>query len=272
MMPINEPDGEETKMMRRATPNDVKITIILLFLGSAAVGLGIPVLAAPVILLLPGYSLTTALFPGKGDLDEIERLLLIFGMNISLVPSMALAVNAFGFNLFGPVAPLFTSLSSATVFFTLVSVVRRNRINQQAWDITIPDLKIRWILPVILFLVAILAISGVQDDGPTEFYLLDKNGQIQDSYYHMSTHGPYITSEALVVVSNHEEEGRFTVEVKAEGEILEEHQFTLKSGEDWTHRFGYGLPNQNGSEDKVIDLVLYRDKEPIRRLHILIRK
>lgn len=273
MMPINEPDGEETKMMRRAIPNDVKITIILLFLGSAAVGLGIPVLAAPVILLLPGYSLTTALFPGKGDLDEIDRLLLIFGMNISLVPSMALAVNAFGFNLFGPVAPLFTSLSSATVFFTLVSVVRRNRISQPAWDIMIPDLKIRWILPVILFLVAILAISGLQDDGPTEFYLLDKNGPIQDSYYHFtSTPGPYITSEALIVVSNHEEEGRFTVEVKAEGEILEEHQFTLKRGEDWTHRFGYDLSNQNGSEDKVIDLVLYRDEEPIRRLHILIRK
>lgn len=260
-------------MMIRTIPNDVKITMLLLVLGFAAVGLGMPVLAAPIIILLPGYSLTTALFPGKNDPDETERLLLIFGMNISIVPSMALVVNALGFNLFGPGAPLLVGLSSATIFFTLVSVVRRDRICQQAWDFAIPDLKIRGIPPVILIIVAILAISGVQDDEPIEFYLLDKNGMIQDSYYSqiMSMSGPYTTSEALVVVSNHEAEGRFTVEVKADGEILEEHQFTLKSGEDWTHRFRYDLPNQNDSEKKVIDFVLYRDKEPIRRLHILIR-
>lgn len=260
--------------MRQTIPNDVQITMLLLILGVTGVGLGIPVVAAPTILLLPGYSLTTALFPGKRDLEEIDRLLLIFGMNISTVPSLALMVNAFGFTLFGPGAPLFTTLSSATIFFTLISVVRRNRLTRPAWDFTIPDLEIRWVAPLILIVVALLAISSVQDDEPTEFYLLDKNGQIHDAYYWqvIETPKPATIAEAFMVVSNHGDEGKFTVEVEADGEIVEEHQFTLRGEEKWMQRFRYDITGQNGNKDKVIKFVLYRDQEPIRKLHLLMKK
>jgi uncharacterized membrane protein len=277
-------------MKIRFIPNDVKITMLLLILGCAGVGLDIPVLAAPVILLLPGYSLTTALFPGEDDVDEIERLLLIFGMNISIVPSVALAVNAFGFSLFGPEAPLFTAISAATIVSTLISVIRRERLDQSVWDLKLPDADIIWIVPAILILLGLLAISSVEEDGATEFYILDKNGEIHNYYWHEAASAeanvfttpsaaqfngtPIYTTfvDVLVVVSNHRGEGQFTVEIGSDGEILEEHHFNLRGEERWTQRFKYDdTAAQSGKPDRVIGFVLYRDQKPIRTLHLLIR-
>ncbi len=38
----------------------------------------------PFVLFLPGYALIAALFPGKGDLDGIERVALSFGLSIAV--------------------------------------------------------------------------------------------------------------------------------------------------------------------------------------------
>lgn len=44
----------------------------------------------PFILFIPGYSLITALFIKKNELDDIERLALNFGQSIAIVPLIAL--------------------------------------------------------------------------------------------------------------------------------------------------------------------------------------
>ncbi|NOQ34054.1 MAG: DUF1616 domain-containing protein, partial [Methanosarcinales archaeon] len=51
------------------------------------------VLGLLLVLFLPGYSLIAALFPGKDDLDGIERIALSFGLSIAVVPLLGLGLN-----------------------------------------------------------------------------------------------------------------------------------------------------------------------------------
>jgi len=71
------------------------------------------ILGLPLVLFLPGYSLIAALFPGKDDLDAIERIALSFGLSIAITPLLGLALNytPFGIRL----SPVLIVLSVFTV-------------------------------------------------------------------------------------------------------------------------------------------------------------
>jgi len=51
------------------------------------------ILGLLLVLFLPAYSLTAALFPGKGGLDGIEQVAVSFGLSIVVVPLLGLALN-----------------------------------------------------------------------------------------------------------------------------------------------------------------------------------
>lgn len=51
------------------------------------------VLALPVVLFIPGYCLIAALFPGRSDIDMIERIALSFGLSIAVAPLIGLGLN-----------------------------------------------------------------------------------------------------------------------------------------------------------------------------------
>ena len=81
------------------------------------------ILGLLLVLFLPGYSLIAALFPGKGDLDGIERIALSFALSIAVVPLLGLALNytPFGIRL----VPILIVLSIFTVLLDVVAYVRR---------------------------------------------------------------------------------------------------------------------------------------------------
>ena len=81
------------------------------------------ILGLLLVLFLPGYSLIAALFPGKDDLDGIERIALSFGLSIAVVPLMGLALNytPFGIRL----VPILVVLSVFTVSLAVIAGVRR---------------------------------------------------------------------------------------------------------------------------------------------------
>ena len=81
------------------------------------------VLGLLLVLFLPGYSLIAALFPGKDDLDGIERIALSFGLSIAVVPLLGLALNytPYGIRL----VPILVVLSVFTVLLAVVACVRR---------------------------------------------------------------------------------------------------------------------------------------------------
>ncbi len=78
------------------------LKILYIWLGLTVVSIFIPVLnessfriiiALPVVIFIPGYCLTAALFPGRQDIDGIERIALSIGLSIMVVPLIGLWLN-----------------------------------------------------------------------------------------------------------------------------------------------------------------------------------
>ncbi|NOQ33548.1 MAG: DUF1616 domain-containing protein, partial [Methanosarcinales archaeon] len=68
------------------------------------------------------------LFPGKDDLDGIERIALSFGLSIAVVPLLGLGLNytQYGIRL----VPVLLGLSLFTILLALVAYIRRARISE----------------------------------------------------------------------------------------------------------------------------------------------
>ena len=81
------------------------------------------VVGFPLVLFLPGYSLVSALFPGKDELDVLERIALSIGLSICVVVFVGLGLNytPLGIRL----GPVLLVLSTFTLIFTGISAVRR---------------------------------------------------------------------------------------------------------------------------------------------------
>ena len=81
------------------------------------------VVGFPLVLFLPGYSLVSALFPGKDELDLLERIALSIGLSICVVVFVGLGLNytPWGIRL----GPVLLVLSVFTLIGTAVSALRR---------------------------------------------------------------------------------------------------------------------------------------------------
>jgi len=84
------------------------------------------VVGFPLVLFLPGYSLVSALFPGKDELDMLERIALSIGLSICIVVFIGLALNytPWGIRL----GPILLALSAFTLIGTAVNAVRRFKV------------------------------------------------------------------------------------------------------------------------------------------------
>jgi uncharacterized membrane protein len=94
------PDRILTAFSPSRTPQDLRVVYFWTLVSIAAVYLPLVnesparvILALPMILFFPGYSLVAALFPGEREIDGLERLALSFGLSIAVVPLIGLALN-----------------------------------------------------------------------------------------------------------------------------------------------------------------------------------
>jgi uncharacterized membrane protein len=250
-------------MNKPSVPKDAILTGMILLIAGVGVTLDLSAMASPVLLLLPGYTLCSALYPGRDDLKSSERLILSLALNITLVSLLALAVNSLGLPLFGQGAPLFVALFSVTVIFTLISVLRRaGRIS--AYDLLLPKATV---LSVLVFLALLLVSAHILATGldlakPTEFYLLDRNGTLN---YPLSLDENEVGC-VVVVVENHGPIENYTVEINLDGVLLNRQELVLRERERWEDEVSYKAPYQNST----LRFTLFKDSEPIRRLYLLI--
>jgi len=84
------------------------------------------ILGLVLILFLPGFSLTSALFPGKDDLDAVERIAISFGLSIAIVPLLGLALNFTPFGI--KLVPILIALLVSVISFTLYAYIRINKL------------------------------------------------------------------------------------------------------------------------------------------------
>lgn len=120
---------------KKNIPNDIIIVIVFTLL--TVIFIVFPplsntwirtILGLPMVLFFPGYALIAALFPGKDDLDGIERVALSFGLSIAVVPLLGLGLNytPWGIRLI----PILITL----VIFTLgMCVITRMRYEGNEW-------------------------------------------------------------------------------------------------------------------------------------------
>lgn len=71
------------------------------------------------VLFLPGFVATYVIFPKEGEIDEIERFALSFGLSIAVVPLMVFALSVVGIpiNLINIVLEIIILITALVVIF-----------------------------------------------------------------------------------------------------------------------------------------------------------
>jgi len=207
------------------------LKILYVWLGLTVVSIFVPplnespfrvIIALPVAIFIPGYCLTAALFPGKKDIDGIERIALSIGLSIMVVPLIGLWLN---YTIWGiRLTPLIIVLIIFTVLMAQIAQYRRFLLPEEErfsvlFDKTIQEIKdssaSQKDVPLsrafrVIIIVALIASVGttigvilIPKTGErfTEFYILGQNGTAAD-YPTNIIEGS--SEQVIIGIDNHE--------------------------------------------------------------------
>jgi len=236
------------------------------------------------VLFFPGYALVCALFPKKGDLDEVERLALSIGLSIAVVPLLGLVLNytPFGIRLY----PILISLFSFTLLMSFVAMRRRNALSIEerftpSFSVNVPRwqelskmdkaLSVGLIFCVVLSgaLMANFATTPRVGERFTEFYVLGPTGKVE-GYPTTMTLGE--SGTVILGVVNHEyDEATYRIVIRLDGETVGTMEgIGLEHEGKWEKNFTF-TPDKTGEKLKL-EFLLYMNggAEPYRSLHLWI--
>ena len=241
------------------------------------------VLVVPFLLLFPGYALMAAIFPKKGTIDTVERIVLsvVLSLVIDALIGLVLNYTPWGIRLepvmYALVAFLF--LASTVAWIREAGLESSERfgfnfsLHWPAWESSREDR-----LVTIILVIAILgACSGVAyalinpgaGEKYTEFYILGQNGLAGD-YPNALQVGE--EGRVLIGVINHERTPvNYSIEVVMDGSKADEAgPVALADGQDWEGDVGFTAARPG--ENKKVEFILFRDGDatPYKELHLLI--
>ncbi len=278
--------------------NDLKL--VLLFTIATLAFLYMPVISDTIIrsalglamiLFIPGYALIAALFPGKSDIDGIERAALSFGLSIAVVPLIGLGLN------FTPWGIRLDPIVVCLTIFTIICIVaanwRRHELPAEARfsvdfkkayvdakadmfaDKTGLDkaLTIVLILSILLSLAMVAYVVAVPKQGEkfTEFYLLGPSGKA-DNYpinFHMGD-----TKPVIVGIANHEYRNvtyDMVVELNDSVRTTQLYHEQLTLADNQTLEKSINLTPDRSGTNMMMEFLLYADGNmtaPYRELHL----
>ena len=154
------------------------------------------ILGILLVIFIPGYVLIAALFPGKDDLDSIERIALSFALSIAITPLVGLLLNYTSFGI--TLDSTLIVLTTLTLIMTLEAYLRREKLppekrfyvpfkeSYKKFTATFQgESKKEKYLSAILIIAILLAITTTayvilkpkQGETFTEFYILGPNGK-----------------------------------------------------------------------------------------------
>ncbi|HEY9246705.1 MAG TPA: DUF1616 domain-containing protein [Candidatus Methanoperedens sp.] len=244
------------------------------------------ILGIPVVLFIPGYVLTAALFPGKDDLETIERIALSFGLSIAVVPLLGLLLNfTFGIRLL----QVLLTLCLYIIALIIIAVYRRGKLPDEEQfrvdldyvheiidsEFNASKSRTDRILTGVLIFSIVLAIGTIffvittprVGEKFTEFYILGSEGKAEN----YPTELRYKVPAAIRVgVVNHEYAiVNYTVRIALDTETLTDTWFSLPHNETWEGNMTF-VPNKEGTDMKLA-LWLFKDDNftaPYRELHL----
>lgn len=274
-------------------PLDLKLVIVYLLLST--IFLTVPplddtvirtILGIPMVLFIPGYVLIAALFPGKDDLDGIERTALSFGLSIAVVPLLGLGLNFTPWGIrFGPII---ASLILFTLSLLIIANFRRlELLPEERFEVPLKAAlasmreefmgsknKIDKILTLILILSIIASlftlvyviVTPKQGEKFTEFYILGPQGKAADYPREVSPGKPI---NLIVGIVNHEySDINYTLLVQIKNNTFLEQKMKLSHNETWEKPVGFTV-NRTGSNMKL-EFLLYREDQEVsyRETHL----
>ena len=166
----------------------VILTVLVISLPALADNPVRTALGLALTLFLPGYSLISALFPGKKELGGIERIALGFGLSITVVPVIGFILNYTPFGV--TQESVLYSVAAFTLIFAILTYSRRMSLEDEefkvSFDLTIkvPENKADRVLTAIFCFAIVLSVATLvyvistpkQGDKFTEFYILGPEG------------------------------------------------------------------------------------------------
>lgn len=238
----------------------------------------------PFVLFFPGYTLICALFPGKEDLDGIERTALSVGLSLAIVPLIGLMLNytPFGIRLYPTVVSLFLFV----LLMSILSTYRRGKLPSESRFAPYISVKIpKWralsrpdrLMSVGLVSCIVIAggltayVASMPRVGErfTEFYVLGSGGEIEN-YPTNLTLGE--SGNVILGVVNHEyEEVAYRIVIKLDNETIGDIDgITLNHEMKWEEKYTF-TPARAREKMKIEFLLLREDiNEPYRSLHLWI--
>jgi uncharacterized membrane protein len=273
--------------------HDLVLTVVWALLGVGAVLLDMPtvprvVFGLPLVLFLPGYALTSALFPGRDGPDGIERIALGLGLSLATLPIVALALNYSPWLL--STTALTISLAGACFTASAVSLTRRRKLpaSERYKVVVAPppipdprqwDRSVRITSGVAALSIVVLAAGGIPvvlnrmaGDHLTEFALYTNQGDT--GFY---TRQLTVGEPAEVDLSVTNREGKtvsYTVAITGAGHSLDEPpSITLADGETWRQPVRFAVAE--AGDNLPVRFELRRtdrsdESEPYRTLQLMV--
>jgi len=266
------------------------VAVILRFSPLSVSGVVQTWIVLPLLLVLPGYAFTTAVFPGnKSDgIDNLERAVLSFGLSMVWLPILLLLAPTPD-GLTGPL--VMTTTSIGTVVFLAIGTVRRLRLpahERYAPTFSSPQSRLFPVaespggldamLSIVLVVSALLAVGGLgyavavpETDTPyTSVSLLTENGSESVAGDYPSQLSPGESAQLTLAVDNREHAtANYTVlvtfdQVNEAGTVVERTRVrrfeeTVPAGQEWTKTHTVRPPP--GDRTRLTYLV-YRGEPP----------
>jgi uncharacterized membrane protein len=280
--------------------SELDLVVVLAVTAGAVVFLFAPIANSTVIrsivgtfflLLVPGYSFSAALFPGRDDIDNLTRCALSLGMSVAFVTIAAEGLNytSWGIRL----APLALCATLITIACTLIAYHRRFALPKEKRFVidfsAVTSLRHRVFpesessldrkLTAILMIIALVSVPTVAyvitspkpAETNTELYISPVDGKAGD----YSTDFQLGQQQAVTVsVANHEGVDTTyslvtTLENGTRNQTLDSEKMTLANGQVWEKDINL-KPDQAGTHMKIAFL-LYRDDNvttPYREVYL----
>lgn len=257
------------------------VPLVVPTLGGLRIALGLAC-----VLFFPGYTLSAALFPKRGDVDGIERLALGLGLNIAVVPLIGLVLNYTPWGICS--YSLLISLSLFIIVMATIAWYRRRRLPPEKrfdpqFGLNLSSLFHLWTLQsrwdkvlTVLLLAAIMGAAGTlayvvakpkAAERFTEFYVLGSEGTAE-GYPRKVLQGENV-GVVLGIVNREHETAEYEVEVTIDGEKLGTvGPITLNREERWEQEVIFTLAR--AKDKQKVEFLLYKgaSTEPHRGLHL----
>lgn len=211
------------------------------------------ILSGLIMMFIPGYLLIAIIFPNKGDIEEIERFGISWGLSLVITSLIGLPLYYLTHGLF--INTLIIFLAIFSIILCVITLLKRKKIELKNMFLAPKTEKVFSILIIITIILACAAaiqLNFSPKESPdvktepkfTQLNILDSNNHtVPNPILWVSGERNYLN----IKVVNHEQTGAsYQLFVKVNNKILKRENFTLKNNEEkvLNMRFTAGLIGQ----------------------------